>query len=431
MCFITLVFFNVFFNCVFSKLPSNIVFQIMSGGMRLSAGRKQDPIWCRYDELLNKKVKCKECNKSFSSNADRMRAHSTFHDQQANVDEEQPVDSTPVQATQSKMEPFVIKTTQEKADQLDILVGKSFYANNIPFSAAESNTYKEMMANLRPGYRARNSKSIGNPILEKIFCETTEAASKTLAGERVTLCMDGWSNINNDPIVAASIQYGDKVYVVDSVDTSGLAHTGENLANLCDQLIEKAQEMYRVVITAVVTDNAANMIRMRKLVSAGRDIVQYGCSAHQLNLLAKDLGLTRVTNSIVEIAKFFRNTHLPNNSIQVAQAVEAWKDLLEKFRENTEFREWLEKCEARYNVSVPDVWFVANLLHPKLIGNRLTQFELKESCFLDKGKQTWRFDRVYELHWRQEGTGEGSVHRSHWSESGEFSESAESYGELR
>ena len=321
------------------------------------------------------------------------------------------------------------------------------------------------MANLRPGYRAPNSKSIGNPILE-VFSETTDAASKTLAGERVTLCVEGWSNINNDPIVAASIQYGDRVYVVDSVDTSGLAHTGEILANLCDQLIEKAQETFGVVITAVVSDNAGNMIRMQKLVSAGRDIVQYGCSAHQLDLLAKDLGPTRVTNSIVEIAKFFRNTHLPkswlkdegatkppmpctvrwssslrllkwyseewakikrvidkhleyfsssansafvrnaknlalfqqvtdaikcltticvalsqiqDNSVRVAQAVEAWKVLLEKFRGNTEFWKWLEKCEARYNVSVPDVWFVANLLHSKLIGNRLTQFELKKA----------------------------------------------------
>ena len=70
---------------------------------------------------------------------------------------------------------------------------------------------------------------------------------------------------------------------------------------------------------------------------------------------------------------------IQDNSIQVAQAVEAWKDLLEKFRGNTEFQEWLEKCEARSNVSVPDVWFVANLLHPKLIGNRLTQFELKKA----------------------------------------------------
>ena len=146
----------------------------MSGGMRLSAGRKRDPICCRHDELPNKKVKCKERNKSFSSNADRMRAHSTLHDRQANVDEEHPVDSTPLQATQSNMEPVVIKTTQEKADQLDILVGK------------------------------------------------------------------------------------------------------EHL-------------------------------------SAGRDIVQYGCSAHLLNLLAKDLGPTRDTNSIVGIAKFFRNTHLPKS----------------------------------------------------------------------------------------------------------------------
>ena len=70
---------------------------------------------------------------------------------------------------------------------------------------------------------------------------------------------------------------------------------------------------------------------------------------------------------------------IQDNSIQVAQAVEALKDLLEKFRGKTEFREWLEKCEARYNVSVPDVWFVANLLHPILIGNRLTQFELQKA----------------------------------------------------
>ena len=53
--------------------------------------------------------------------------------------------------------------------------------------------------------------------------------------------------------------------------------------------------------------------------------------------------------------------------------------LLEKFRGKTEFREWLENCEARYNVSVPDVWFVATLLYPKLIGNRLTQFELQKA----------------------------------------------------
>ena len=57
----------------------------MSGGMRMSAGRKREPIWCRYEELPNKKVKCKECNKSFSSNADRVRAHSTLHDRRANV----------------------------------------------------------------------------------------------------------------------------------------------------------------------------------------------------------------------------------------------------------------------------------------------------------------------------------------------------------
>ena len=31
--------------------------------------------------------------------------------------------------------------------------------------------------------------------------------------------MDGWSNVNNDPIVATSLQFKDKVYMLDAIDT--------------------------------------------------------------------------------------------------------------------------------------------------------------------------------------------------------------------
>lgn len=41
------------------------------------------------------------------------------------------------------------------------------------------------------------------------------------------------------------------------------------------------------------------------------DLIEYGCSAHQLNLLAKDLEIPIVTEHILKVIKYFRNKHLP------------------------------------------------------------------------------------------------------------------------
>ena len=42
-----------------------------------------------------------------------------------------------------------------------------------------------------------------------------------------------------------------------------------------------------------------------------RDLLTYGCSAHLLNLLAKDVEIPEVKEQVVRIIKYFRNTHLP------------------------------------------------------------------------------------------------------------------------
>ena len=63
------------------------------------------------------------------------------------------------------------------------------------------------------------------------------------------------------------------------------------------------------------------------------------------------------------------------DSVSIADGVEIWKNLLNKFR-NSEKREWL-LLAGRYNNAVSDVWFAANVLHPKYGGQQLTQSELK------------------------------------------------------
>jgi hypothetical protein len=63
-------------------------------------------------------------------------------------------------------------------------------------------------------------------------------------------------------------------------------------------------------VNAVVTDNAANMkAAWRIIIAAFFHIICYGCSAHGLNLLMKDLiGISEITlffNDVKIVAKFF------------------------------------------------------------------------------------------------------------------------------
>ena len=62
--------------------------------------------------------------------------------------------------------------------------------------------------------------------------------------------------------------------------------------------------------------------------------------------------------------------------VSIADGVEIWKNRLNKFR-NSEQREWLLLADTRYNNAVSDVWFAANVLHPKYGWQQITQSELK------------------------------------------------------
>ena len=96
-----------------------------------------------------------------------------------------------------------------------------------------------------------------------------------------------------------------------TIDTSGTPHTGENLADLAVTAIRNAQEKFNCRICSFVTDNAANIVYMRKSLETDTkdyiDVVSYGCSAHILNLLAKDLELPTVTDHVIQVIKYFRN----------------------------------------------------------------------------------------------------------------------------
>ena len=206
----------------------------------------------------------------------------------------------PTPAKQTRITSYTISTTAEQKDTFDHAVGKFFFANNIPFRCVESSLFHDLVKLLRSGYKLPSRKLLSTKILDNVNKELEEECKAKLSGKEVTIAIDGWSNLSNDPIVASSIQHGDKVYIVDSIDTSG-----EYLTSVSQDQIKVAEEKFGVQVTAIVTDNASNMTKMGKSVVEECSVIQYGCGAHHMNLLAKDLAPTTIVKRVREIAKNF------------------------------------------------------------------------------------------------------------------------------
>lgn len=221
-------------------------------------------------------------------------------------------------STQPKI-PFVkdsevITTTKEYKDKIDLQIGKYFYTTNTPFNHVEHEEFKQLCGLLRPGYKPPSAYEIGNPILEKNYAETMAKCKEKLMNQTVCMSQDGWSNIHNDPLVCSSIvtAQGDSFFI-ESTDTKADPHTALKLKDVALKAMTKAKQELGVTVKSFVTDSAANERLMRSHLEKTEDvdIIQYGCSAHILNLLAKDLEIPAVTASIIKVIKYFRNHHIP------------------------------------------------------------------------------------------------------------------------
>ena len=102
------------------------------------------------------------------------------------------------------------------------------FATNSPFRIAENKHFVALLQSLRPGYRPPNRERVSNELLDKIYEKERSAITVQLQATTVSLSLDGWSNIHNDPIVCSSIttEKGEPI-LLDTVDTSGHPHTAE------------------------------------------------------------------------------------------------------------------------------------------------------------------------------------------------------------
>jgi hypothetical protein len=220
-----------------------------------------------------------------------------------------------IEYTSGSISSFVVRTRQKLKHDLDKQIAKAIYQTNSSFRCLEKSEVSKAIEMLRPGYVPPTPYAIGNPLLQEIYEEEKHECFKNLSNACVCMSIDGWSNIHNEPVVCATVttEKGE-VYLYETIDTSGHPHTAEYLSEIVGNLITSCAHEYNCTVTSFVTDNAANMNKMREEIKNedNSNIITYGCSAHMMNLLAHDLQVSEVKSHIVQIIKYFRNNHFAN-----------------------------------------------------------------------------------------------------------------------
>lgn len=217
--------------------------------------------------------------------------------------------------SESLMNQFVIRTSQHERKQLDLQVARYIFATNTSFRSVDNTEFLKLVNMLRPGYTPPNRFKVGNELLNEVYDQVSVNTKEGLAGKTVCMALDGWSNIHNESIICICVTEMAEgcVYLLETIDTLDNSHTWDYLVSMTESAILSC-EKFGCIVNSVVTDNAANMSKMRRNLamsekSQNKQIITYGCSAHMLNLLAHDIEAPGIKSHIKTIFKYFRNSH--------------------------------------------------------------------------------------------------------------------------
>ena len=81
---------------------------------------------------------------------------------------------------------------------------KAASITNSPFSIVEHPEFLKLITMLRPGYQAPSRHKISDGLLDDLYVSMQSDCKERLADQTVSMMLDGWSNIHNEPIVCIS-----------------------------------------------------------------------------------------------------------------------------------------------------------------------------------------------------------------------------------
>lgn len=310
------------------------------------------------------------------------------------------------------MKNYVTRTTAECKEDLDKRVARFIYAANVQFKGVEEKEFVHLIEGLRPGYKPPNRKAIAGRLLDTIHEEVLdEMKGKISMKDTLVLTQDGWSSVQNDPIIAHSFFDGEKNHLLNLKDSGTNKKDADYCFELLDEAIQEIQRDLNKQVFGVCTDNEAKMVKLRQLVRKKYpNMIVYGCGAHYLNLLQGDVENPAVLKHIIQIQKHFRNVHAAHGQLKEKGGCQPqlpndtrWNsnvDCLDTFIRNqpiyieikSEMLRNNQDMPAQISQKVDDVGLLReaeNLLsHMRTFGNALDRLQ-SDKCHLSDAVSVW------------------------------------------
>ena len=199
----------------------------------------------------------------------------------------------------------------------DAAVARMFYACGIPFVIAESKYFKDGLTSVVKcgvGYKPPSRFDIAGTLLgnevSSVECKLSEFKTQ-MSVTGATLVSDGWSNVQNRPIINCLLVTGDGAMFVDAVDTSGQTKDGSFIT---EQLACNINAVGADNIVQMITDSASNCVSAKNILGERlKGIVFSPCAAHCIDLLLEDIGKLPQTSTVINrgraAVKFITNHH--------------------------------------------------------------------------------------------------------------------------
>ena len=147
---------------------------------------------------------------------------------------------------------------------INALIGKFFFACNVPFVAVQHDSFRDLVHALNPTYRVPTRQSLAGPILDEAWKDNRHHLKESLAGRMLTMSIDGWSTADNVPLIGIALGTD----LVALVEERHDRHTADMLADLAGKMIPELQREFDCQVVSVVSDGAKNMENMRATLGA-------------------------------------------------------------------------------------------------------------------------------------------------------------------
>ena len=99
---------------------------------------------------------------------------------------------------------------------------------------------------LRPGFLPPNHHDVGSKILGKGQRSLLDTCKQTLLDKSLSLSLDGWSNVHNEPVVCVSVTTNKvETLITETIDTSGRSNNSKYLVELAASAISSCEENHK------------------------------------------------------------------------------------------------------------------------------------------------------------------------------------------